>query len=49
MAKERNKRDVKNSRPRILLCMDEQEKETSPKADGGKAGENVGREKKSWS
>ena len=49
MAKERNKRDAKNSGSRIWLCMDEQEKGTSPKANGGEAGEHVGSEKKSWS
>ena len=43
------KEDAKNSRPRMSLCMDEQEKGTSPKADGGEAGEHVGNEKKSWS
>ena len=49
MAKERNKRNAKNSGPRISLCMDEQEKGTSPKANGGEAGEHVRSEKKSWS
>ena len=49
MEKERNKRNAKNSGPRISLCMDEQKKGTSPKATGGEAGEHVVSEKKSWS
>jgi len=39
----------KNSGPRISLYMDEQEKRTGPKANGGEASEHVGSEKKSWS
>ena len=42
MAKERDKRDEKNTGPRISLCMVEQEQEgTSSEANGGEASEHV--------